>query len=134
MFEFFRKYPLIFVVLIGSVIFLLFMRSTKPEGPSVKSMMAARAICLACRQYSREHNGVFPPSLDTLFPTYMQDRSKLVSPLNPSEPVGYTYTPPPPERTDSPDTIALEDKFAPALLHKRIVSYANGSARILDAQ
>jgi hypothetical protein len=134
MLELFRKYPLIVVVLIGSVIFLLVMRESKPSGTPYKSLVAARTICLACRQYAREHNGVFPPSLDTLFPAYMQDRSKLVSPLNPSEPVGYSYTPPPPDRTDSPDTIALEDKFAPAVLHKRIVSYANGSARILDIQ
>jgi hypothetical protein len=132
MFDIFRKYPLILVVLIGSVIFLLIMRQSKPGSAEVKSMTAARNICLACRQYSRQHDGVFPPSLDTLFPTYMQDRSKLVSPLNPSEPIGYTYTPPPAARTDSPDTVALEDKFAPTLLHKRIVAYANGSARILD--
>jgi hypothetical protein len=134
MLELFRKYPLIVIVLIGCVIFLLFMRQARPQSGGYKSMVAARTICLACREYAREHNGVFPPSLDALFPTYLKDPAKLVSPLNPSEPVGYTYSPPPPNRTDSPDTIALEDKFAPSLLHKRVVSYANGSARVLDIQ
>jgi len=94
-------------------------------------MTAARKICLACRQYSREH-GAFPPTFDALFPTYLQDRSALVSPLNGAEPIGYTYTPPAPDRIDSPDTIVIEDKFAPTLTHSRIVSYANGSARILS--
>jgi hypothetical protein len=130
----FRKYPLIVVVLIGSAIFLLILRQSRPGGVDVKSMTAARNICLACRQYSRAHDGVFPASLDMLFPAYMQDRTKLESPLNPAEPVGYTYTAPPADRTDSPDTIALEDKFAPSQLHKRIVSYANGSARIIEIQ
>jgi len=132
MLELFRKYPLIGVVLIASVIFLLFMRSSKPQGTGVKAMTSARVICLACRQYAREHNGVFPASLDLLFPKYLPDRSKLVSPLNPSEPIGYNYTQPPPERTDSPDWIAIEDKFGTTVLHKRVVSYANGSARLLD--
>jgi hypothetical protein len=96
-----------------------------------KSMTNARNICLACRQYAREHGGVYPPSLDTLFPQYLTDRPTLASPLNPAEPSGYIYSPPSPARTDSPDTIVLEDKFSPALAHERIVVYANGSARVL---
>ncbi len=96
-----------------------------------KSMGNARNICLACRQYAREHGGVFPATIDALFPKYLTDRSVLASPLNPDEPVGYTYTFPGPAKTDSPDTIVLEDKFAPALAHIRLVVYANGSARPL---
>ncbi len=91
----------------------------------------ARNICLACRQYAREHGGVFPATLDPLFPQYLPDRSVLASPLDPSEPIGYTYTYPGPGKTDSPDTIVLEDKFAPTLGHIRLVVYANGSARPL---
>jgi len=95
------------------------------------SLVAARKVCLACRQYSREHGGVYPASLDLLFPKYLQDRSALVSPLNPAEPVGYIYTFPGPRKTDSPNTIVLEDKFAPALAHNRLVVYANASAQPL---
>jgi hypothetical protein len=94
-----------------------------------KSLTNARNICLACRQYAREHNGIFPTTLDPLFPKYLPDRSVLASPFNPSEPEGYTYTFPGPGNTDSPDTIVLEDKFAPTLAHLRLVVYANGSAR-----
>jgi len=105
--------------------------ATRLRQAEVKSMTGARKVVLACRQYSREHGGVYPPSLDTLFPAYLQDHSALVSPLNRAEPLGYTYTPPPPARTDSPDTVVLEDKFAPSVANNRIVVYANGSARIL---
>jgi hypothetical protein len=93
-----------------------------------KSVANARQICLVCRQYARNNGGVFPPTLDALFPKYLTDRSVLASPLNPSEPVGYTYTFPGPGKTDSPDTIVLEDKFAPSLAHIRLVVYANGRA------
>ena len=130
-----RKYPVVTVLIICMGVLIGFLVIPSPAArlreKEVKSMTSGRKVILACRQYSREHGGVYPPSLDTLFPTYLQDRSSLVSPLNPGEPVGYTYTPPPPARTDSPDTVVLEDKFAPSLANNRIVVYANGSARIL---
>ena len=118
------------------VVFLGVMLFTSGGGgmrkSEAKSMANARQLCLVCRQYSRDHGGVFPPSLDTLFPQYLTDRSKLASPLSPGEPAGYTYTFPGPGKTDSPDTIVIEDKFAPTLAHNRIVVYANGSARVLN--
>ena len=114
------------VVLLGV---LVLNRNTKP--PRMKALLNVRTICLACRQYSREHGGVFPASLDVIFPRYLQDRTVLASPLQPGDPNGYTYTPPPAKLTDSPDTIVLEDRFAPTIDHTRIVSYANGSARVL---
>jgi len=135
----FWKNPVIVVVIACMVVFLAVMVFTPKggggiRGAEVKSMTNARNIGLACRQYAREHGGVYPVSLDLIIPQYMPDRTKLVSPLDPSEPVGYTFTPPTPARTDSPDTIVLEDKFAPTLGHNRVVVYANGSARILDGQ
>jgi len=126
------------IALVGCGLFYIYLLAF-PGGEAalhaneVKSMKNARNICLACRQYAREHGGNYPPSFDTLFPNYMQDRLKLISPLNSAEPVGYTYTPPPVARTDSPDTVVIEDKFAPTVDHNRIVVYANGSAQILDS-
>jgi hypothetical protein len=133
----FWKNPTIIVAVICMLVFLAVMVFSSGGGGGglrkneFKSMTNARNICLACRQYAREHGGVYPPSLDSLFPQYFTDRTKLASPLNPAEPIGYTYSPPIPARTDSPDTIVFEDKFSPALAHDRIVVYANGSARIL---
>jgi len=121
------------------LVFLAVMVFTSTSGGQMrkteaKSLFDARQICLACRQYSREHGGVFPPSFDALFPKYLQDRTALVSPLSPGDPIGYTYTPPSPARTDSPDTVVIEDKFAPTLAHVRIVVYANASAKLLIIQ
>ncbi len=130
------KSPPFIVAIICMLIFLGVMVFTSGGGgmlkKEAKSLGNARNICLACRQYAREHGGVFPPTLDVLFPKYLPDRSVLVSQLDPSEPVGYTYTFPGVGKTDSPDTIVLEDKFAPALTHNRLVVYANGSARPLN--
>ncbi len=97
----------------------------------VKSLNNAVKICLACRQYSREHTGHFPPALDALFPQYLQDRGMLASPLSAGDSDGYIYTPPPPARVDSPDTVVLEDKFAQSLIHHRVVVFANSAARII---
>jgi hypothetical protein len=132
MLSFIRKHPTFAVAILCMLVFLGVML-LPPTGAAAlrkteaKSLANARKICLVCRQYSREHAGLFPPSLDTLFPQYLQDRSILASPLQPAEPVGYTYTPPGPGLTDSPTTIVIEDKFAPSLGHIRLVIYANGS-------
>jgi hypothetical protein len=114
------------------VVMLLTSGGSGTRKNEVLSMTNARNLCLVCRQYARDHGGVFPPALDALFPKYITDRSVLASPLSPGEPIGYTYTFPGPGKTDSPDTIVLEDKFSPALAHVRIVVYANGSARALN--
>jgi hypothetical protein len=99
------------------------------KSPATKSLLNAKALCVACRTYALEHEGKFPPSLDALFPTYLKDRSMLASPLKPDEPVGYIYTP---GLTDKGpvNTVVIEDKFAPAQ-HIRIVAYVDDSARIL---
>jgi hypothetical protein len=131
----FWKSPTFIVAIICMLVFFAVMMFTSGAGgmrkTEAKSLGNARNICLACRRYSREHGGVFPTSLDPLFPQYLPDRAVLASPLNPAEPVGYTYTFPGPGKTDSPDTIVIEDNFAPTLVHARIVVYANASARVL---
>ena len=93
--------------------------------------MKERIIYSACKQYAGEHGGNFPPSLDALFPAYLSDRSALVSPLKPDEPLGYLYTPPPAAKLKSPDFVVLEDKFAPTLIQRRICCYADGHVRVV---
>ncbi len=117
------------------VFFGVMMAPPSPEqklrNAEAKSLVNVHKLCLACRVYSREHEGNFPPTLATLVPKYLEDQSSLASPLSPGEPLGYTLTPPAPAHVDSPDLVVLEDKFAPSLTHHRVVAYANGSARIL---
>jgi hypothetical protein len=98
--------------------------------PELKSESNAKQLVFACKVYAIDNNGNYPPSLDALFPTYLQDRAVLASPLKPGEPLGYKYTP---GLTDtSPSTIILlEDKFAPTLKHVRIVVYTDDKAEIL---
>jgi hypothetical protein len=133
-----RKYPAIIfgvVCVLGLAYVMLvptpLQRQRKLEAHSLGN---AHDVVLAARQYSREHGGVFPANLDLLIPNYLPDRTKLVSPLNPAEALGYTYTPPPKERTDSPDTVVMEDKFSPDKYHDRIVVYADAGGKLLPVQ
>jgi hypothetical protein len=99
------------------------------------SLRNAVQICHACKEYAGAHSGGYPPTLDALFPEYLTDRSVLVSPYMPREPLGYVYTPPGPGKTDSADSIVIEDKFAPAsatIGKIRIVAYANGRGGVLN--
>ena len=131
-----RKYPVMSVAVACMLVFFGVMMlpgggAAGVRAKEAKSLKNAHEICIACRDYSRAHTGHFPPTFDTLFPQYLQDRSVLVSPLSPSDPVGYIYTPPVPERVDSPDTVVIEDKYAPSIAHERIVIYANASGGVL---
>jgi hypothetical protein len=129
-----RKLTIIIPILGSVLILALILIPTPAERERTlefKSLKRARQLCIACRDYARQHGGSFPASLDALFPTYLTDRSLLGSPLSPDQPAGYTFTPPGPGKTDSPDTIVIEDKFAPSIAHIRLVSYANGSAKPL---
>jgi len=106
-----------------------YVRSIRGE---VQCINHAKIIGLACLTYAQDHGGNFPPSFDALFPTYLDNssRSILVSPLMPSEPVGYTYTPG--LKTTSPNQLILvEDKFSPKRIHKRIVLHVDGSVEDL---
>ena len=131
-----RKHPVLAIALLCMLVFFGVMMSPpsaaqKLKNAEVKSLQNARNICLACRVYSRQHGGNFPATFDLLFPQYLQDRGMLASPLSPGDAVGYTYTPPSVAKVDSPDTVVLEDKFAPTLTGHRVVVYANASARII---
>jgi Zn-dependent protease with chaperone function len=92
----------------------------------IRSMSNAKAIGLACEEYARANGGNFPPSLDVLTGAYLPRGVTLSSPLNPADPVGYTYTPGLKD-TDPSSTILLEDKYAP------VVVYVDDSAGILPS-
>jgi len=96
----------------------------------IKSIANAKQILFACKEYAADNNGRYPDSLDDLFPAYLPDRSILVSPLKPGEPLGYLYKPGLTEASP-PDTVVLEDKFAPAAKHERVVVYVDNRARVL---
>jgi len=95
-----------------------------------KSLSKAKQIYICCRVYASDNGGNYPPSLDVLFPTYLSDRSILVSPIAPGEPVGYKYTPGL-TLSSATNTVLIEDKFAPSLKHERIVVYVDDHAEIL---
>lgn len=107
-------------------------KKAAPRIAAMNSLAHVEQIVLACKEYAIDNDGNFPPSLDALFPTYFskKERAFLVSPLNPADPVGYIYTP---GLKDAPpsDTIVIEDKFAPSIIHKRIVVYKDGRGRMI---
>ena len=80
--------------------------------------------------YANDHDGNFPPSLDALFPGYASNQSLLVSPFKPEEPMGYIYTAGL-KNTAAAGLVLIEDKFAPALNHQRIVVYVDGNRAVL---
>ena len=94
-----------------------------------KSLSNAKFLGLACKQYAVDHGGSYPPSLDALYPTYVQNRAGFASPLMPSQPVGYNYAPGLADYSPT-NSVLIEDKFAPAK-HVRIVVFVDDSARII---
>jgi hypothetical protein len=126
--SFLRKAAMITVVCIAVtpvvVVFLATLESHFGASDLVtKSLRNGKTVALACKQYASEHGGDFPPSLDSLCPKYL-NRKALISPLNPSEPFGYTYFPGQ-RKTDKPEAVLFEDKFAPALFHCDILFFTD---------
>ena len=127
-----QKFTIILMVAFAGLAAYWFMHGGSGSHSRVavtKSLVAAKKLSVACRAYALDHEGNFPPSLDALFPAYLTDRSALVSPLMPAEPVGYLYTPGG-KYTGPVNAVVIEDKFA-SLQHLRIVAYVDGSARVL---
>jgi hypothetical protein len=100
------------------------------DAKATHSLANAKQIAFACKLYSADHAGKFPPSLDSLAPAYLPDKSLFVSPFAPGEPHGYTYKP---GLTISspPGTVLLEDKFAPSAAKKKVVAHVDGSAELM---
>jgi len=120
----------VIVIMLGFAAYLVYhMGSHRSMSAEAQALQNVHVLGIACRQYASDHQDNLPPSLDVLVPTYLKDRSALASPLNPNEPNGYTYTPG--YKAAGPiNDIFIEDKFAPA--HHRIVTYVDGSSRVLN--
>ena len=116
---------------VGAGVALPAYSAARGKALQTKSLANAKQIYLACKMYAVDNNGAFPPTLDALFPTYLSTRAVLVSPLMPSEPVGYAYTPGLKD-SDAPDTVLIEDKFA-SVKNVRIVVHVDGTANITRA-
>jgi hypothetical protein len=116
---------------LAASLFMPAMAGAQAKAQETASLSKARQLGLACKEYAVDNNGNFPPSLDALFPTYLTDRSILVSPLMPNVPEGYDYTPGLKD-TDPPDKILIEDHFGP-LKRVRLGGYVDGSAKVLPA-
>ncbi len=99
------------------------------KGKATKSLANAKQICLACKLYASDNDGKFPPTLDALVPTYMSDKKQFASPFAPDEPMGYTYHPGLLDSA-SPETILLEDKFAPDAAQQKVVVHVDGSGEV----
>jgi len=92
------------------------------------AMSNAKMLGLGCMQYSIDHGGNYPPSLDALVPKYLPGGASLASPLMPNEPTGYIYFP---GLTDAspPDAVLIQDKF-----DRQIVIHRDDSAKIIHIQ
>ena len=64
-------------------------------------------ISRALKEYLKDYNGNFPPSLWTLYPKYVKDPFIFHCPLDccPERIISYLYTPP--DRTDPDTTVIL---------------------------
>jgi hypothetical protein len=106
--------------------------AAKSAALEVRSMSQMKQMGLACREYAADHHGDFPPSLNSLFPKYLQDQSILASPLYPADPNGYTYTAGL-NASSPPDAVLIEDKYAPAK-RVRVVVMVDDSGRVIRNQ
>jgi len=101
--------------------------SVQLKGLEVKSLSNAKQIALGCRLYASDNGGKFPPKLEDLVPTYVQDTKIFIDPLDPQHsPQGYDYF----GGTDSdpPEKVLLQSKVANH--GKRVVVYTDGSGVI----
>jgi hypothetical protein len=97
-----------------------------------RSMNQAKQISAACHSYAADNDGEFPPSLITLVPKYLPDRSLFSSPIYPADPDGYTYHSG--LNADSPpSTVLIEDKYAPAK-RVRVIVMVDGSCKVVRPQ
>ncbi len=102
------------------------------KGKATKSLAQGKQIALACKMYAADNDGKFPPTLDALLPTYLEDKKLFVSPFAPDEPMGYLYHP---GLTDdaSPETVLLEDQYAPDDAGQKVVVHVDTSGEVKKA-
>ena len=103
-------------------------QAVQQKGKATKSEAQAKQIALACALYAGDHKGKFPPTLDALVPTYVEEKTLFVSPFAPDEPLGYKLTPGLTAKSPT-DKVLVEDKFA-SREHQRVVAHVDGSAEV----
>ncbi len=106
------------VIAASAVLVAIFIPAQKLGTTEAAAMSNAKMLGLGCMQYSINHGGNYPPSLDALAPDYLPSGASLTSPLMPSNPIGYTYHPGLTD-TSPADAILLEDKFDSRIVIRR---------------
>jgi type II secretory pathway pseudopilin PulG len=122
------------VVVIAACIFVPRLMKNSYARLQYVSVRQAAQLGYEVQHYAVDHHGQYPPSLDALFPIYLNDRTILASPFKPDDPEGYLYTPPGPKDADLHNTVIVEDKYSPTLYHRRIMGYADGRGQIVGTQ
>lgn len=124
--------PLLIVpAAVAAGVALPIVQKARSRAETTSDLSHAKQLAIACQMYAVDNDGKFPPTLETLIPNYLPDRSILVSKAAPSDPNGFIYTPG--LTTSSPPaTILIEGKVAPGS-RERVVVHMDGSAVINPA-
>jgi hypothetical protein len=95
-----------------------------------KCLSNAKQIALGIRLYASDNNGNFPPKLDDLFPTYLQDHTLFINPFSAKkEAMGFDYYGFGGNDSDNPHNILLRSRDTTPD-GKRIVVYFDSSGEI----
>lgn len=112
------------VIAIGCSLFYPAFSSISERSPRTKAFYTVKTLLLGCRAYAADHEGVYPPSLEILYPDYIdQEGFHLVRDESGSRvPVVYHagY-----KDSDDPREVLIEHPLE--LKRKRILGYAGGT-------
>lgn len=113
----------IFVIGIGAGIALPIFTSVSTRGKATLELARAKQVALAIKLYEGDNDGKTPPSLDALSPTYLPDKSVLVSRLSEGESPAVELLIPDTKADDAdPHAVLLRGKFTTPD-HKRVYIY-----------
>ena len=122
---------LIAPVAVAAGVALPIFSKAKERSKATKYLNKEKQIGIACKLYAQDNHGKFPPTLEELVPDYIPTAELFVSPFAPEVPMGYDYTAGLTEQSP-PDTILLEDKFAPRE-KERVVVKVDVSGAVIPA-
>ena len=110
----------------------MFSAMSKKDDKATKSLAQAKKIGLGCKLYAADHDGKFPPTLDALMPTYLNDKKVFVSPFAPDEAIGYTYHPGLNENSP-PATVLVEDKYSVGAAGNKVFTRVDATGEVTKA-
>ncbi|MCB1231093.1 MAG: DUF4190 domain-containing protein [Verrucomicrobiae bacterium] len=102
----------------------------KEKADLAREISEMRQVIIACQSWASDHDGNFPPDLDSLMPDYIQDEELLTwrSKSNP-EGARLVYRPGFTESTDIREIVV----FSPtAAMGRRLVGYVSGAVQQVD--